>query len=725
MSMDRSPFQFVTYSWDDAYADQLDPVARLVYRANVLGADVRITNTGSGNTSAKLPATDPLSGARVEVLWLKGATGDLRTVQREAFASLDLAKLHGLQRHWPAPPSEATLEALYQHATFNLNPCPAPPATALHGFVPYCFVDHTLPQALLAIAATRDPAGLIRTIYGAELLWLPWQHPGFALALKLETLCRQHPQAKGVLIEGYGLLSWADDDKVCYAQTLELIERAARAIAARDQGTQTFGGQRYQALDEDRRHAILASILPWLRGQLSQTRRLVGTVQEDEACLRFVNSHAAPRLAELGTRCLDHLWHTKVKPLYVDWHPQAEEVDALRPKLVAGLTRYRQAYTAYYENSKAANTPAMRDPNPTVILIPGFGMITWGHDKSASRIIAETYHSAIEVLRGAEALDAYTPLPLEVACAIEYGHQHATPAPQIAAPEPELARQIIAVVGAGSGIGRELALRLVAEGAHVVCVDKDGAAATATAMAITEQYGAGSGQAGSDISGCGPAIGLHADITERASVRTMVAHAALAYGGLDAVAVTAGIFVASDPAGRIRDDQWAQTFAVNVTGFYIVADEVAHLWKAQGLPANLVLTTSVHAVVAKPGSLAYDTSKAAANHLVRELAVTLAPLVRVNAVAPATVVLGNDYAFPRERVLALLAQHNLGSRDDEPTEALRQRLAQFYAERTLLKCALTPAAQAEAFFLLLSNRLSQTTGQILCVDGGRAEAFLR
>jgi rhamnulose-1-phosphate aldolase/alcohol dehydrogenase len=365
----------------------------------------------------------------------------------------------------------------------------------------------------------------------------------------------------------------------------------------------------------------------------------------------------------------------------------------------------------------------MRDPNPSVILIPGLGMIAWGKDKSESRVTAEFYTAAIEVMRGAEAIDEYTALPLQEAFDIEYWQLEEAKLRRMP-PEKELARQVIAIVGGGSGIGREVALRLANEGAHIVCVDKDGAAAQATAQAIIDRHGMGIGVAGSDISACGPAIGLVADITDRTSVRTMLEQVVLAYGGLDAVAVTAGIFVAPDSEGRIRDEQWALTFAINVTGHYLVADEAARIWRKQGLPANLVLTTSVNAVVAKKGSLAYDTSKAAANHLIRELAIELAPLVRVNGVAPATVVQGSGM-FPRERVIASLTKYGIPFTADEPTDVLTDKLARFYAERSLLKRPITPADQAEAFFLLLSQRLSQTTGQIITVDGGLHEAFLR
>jgi rhamnulose-1-phosphate aldolase/alcohol dehydrogenase len=730
MATDTSRFQHVTYGWDDAVAQGLDPVARLVYRSNLLGGDQRITNTGGGNTSSKIFMPDPLSGEDVEVLWVKGSGGDLRTSKRENFASLYMEKLRGLQGHYHRAPErgpktevEDAMVALYSHATYNLNPRPSSIDTPLHAFVPARHVDHMHPNAVIAVAAAKNSERLTKAIYGEEVIWTPWQRPGFDLGLKLEQVCREHPSAKGVILGSHGLINWADDDKACYELTLELIERAARFIEARDKGEQTFGGQKYQALDEAQRHAALAAILPWLRGQVSQQRRFVGTVQEDAAILRFVNSHDAPRLAELGTSCPDHFLRTKIKPLYVDWNPQAEDVTALKAKLSTGLDKYRQDYAAYYERHRRPNSPAMRDPNPTVILIPGLGMIAWGKDKSESRVTAEFYNCAVEVMRGAEAIDEYSALPLQEAFDIEYWLLEEAKLQRMP-PEQELARQIIAVVGGGSGIGREAALRLAREGAQIVCVDKDPAAAEATARLITDKHGVGIGVAGSGISGCGPSVGLGADMTSRESVRAMLDQAALAYGGLDAIAVTAGIFVPPDTSGHIRDEQWALTFAINVTGLYLVADEAASLWREQGLPANLVLTTSVNGVVAKKGSLAYDTSKAAANHLVRELAVELAPLVRVNGVAPATVVQGSGM-FPRERVISSLAKYNIAYSDDEPTEALTAKLAQFYADRTLLKRPITPTDQAEAIFLLLTRRLQQTTGQVLSVDGGLHEAFLR
>jgi rhamnulose-1-phosphate aldolase/alcohol dehydrogenase len=725
-----SAFAAVDYGWDDAHAATLDPVGRLVYRSNLLGADGRITNTGGGNTSAKLTETDPLTGEAVEILWVKGSGGDLRTAGRENFSSLYLDRVRSLRARYERAPErgpktaiEDAMVGLYNHCTFDLNPRPSSIDTPLHAFVPARHVDHMHPNAVIAIAAARDSARLTREIYGDDVIWTPWQRPGFDLGLKLGEVCRAHPGARGAILGGHGLINWADDDKACYDLTLELIERAARFIAARDRGERTFGGARYAALDEGPRRATLAAILPWLRGQVGPTRRMIGTVQDDAAILRFVDSHDAPRLAALGTSCPDHFLRTKIRPLYVGWDPVSGDVAALKTLLAGGLARYRREYAEYYEGHKRADSPAMRDPNPTVILIPGLGMIAWGKDKSESRVTAEFYGCAIEVMRGAEALDAYTALPAQEAFDIEYWSLEEAKLRRMP-PEKELARRVIAVVGGGSGIGREVARRLADEGAQVVCVDRDPAAAEATAALITERHGVGIGVAGSGLSGCGPAIGLRSDMTDRASVRAMLDDAALAYGGIDAIAVTAGIFVPPDATGHILDERWAQTFAINVTGLYIVADEAAKVWREQGLPATLVLTTSVNGVVPKRGSLAYDTSKAAANHLVRELAVELAPIVRVNGVAPATVVQGSGM-FPRERVLSSLIKYAIPHGEDEPTEALTAKLAGFYADRTLLKRPIVPADQAEAIFLLLGERLRQTTGQILTVDGGLHEAFLR
>jgi len=723
-------FQFVTYGWDEATALKLDPLARLVYRSNLLGSDQRITNTGGGNTSAKFAEKDPLTGESVQVMWVKGSGGDLRTAKKENFSSLYQDKLVALQKKYAAAPKrgpkteiEDAMVGDYSHCTFNLNPRATSIDTPLHSFVPHAQVDHTHPNAVISIAASKHGKDLAKKIYGDDVIWTDWQRPGFDLGLKLQEVCAKNPKARGAILGQHGLINWAGDDKACYDLSLELIEKAEQYIAAHDKGEKTFGGAKVQTLPEAQRRATFVQILPWLRGQISAKQRWIGTIQDDETVLRFVNSADAPRLAELGTSCPDHFLRTKIKPLYVDWNPQLEDVAALKKKLGVGLEQYRQDYAAYYEKCKHANSPAMRNPNPTVILVPGLGLIAWGKDKSESRVTAEFYNCAIEVMRGAEAIDEYIALPIQEAFDIEYWLLEEAKLQRMPA-EKELARQIIAVIGAGSGIGREVALRIAREGAQIVCVDVNAAAAEGTAKEITDKLGLGIGVAGSGISNCGPAIGLAGDITKRESIRALLDQIVLAYGGLDSIALTAGIFVPPDTTGHIADEKWALTFAINVTGGYLVGDEAHKLWKEQGLKANLVLTTSANAVVAKKGSVAYDVSKAAANHLVRELAIELSPLARVNGVAPATVVQGSAM-FPRDRVIASLAKYNIPYADNEATESLTGKLAKFYADRTLTQSPITPADQAEAFFLLLSSRLSKTTGQIITVDGGLHEAFLR
>jgi rhamnulose-1-phosphate aldolase/alcohol dehydrogenase len=502
-----------------------------------------------------------------------------------------------------------------------------------------------------------------------------------------------------------------------------LIEKAARYIEKHDKGEKTFGGQKYQSLDEKNRAEILIKLLPKLRGMVSQANRFIGTVHVTESVLQFVNSTDAPRLAEIGTSCPDHFLRTKIKPLYVDWDPQSETYEALLDKLEQGLVAYRADYAAYYEACKHSNSPTMRDPNPTVILIPGVGLIAWGKNKSESRVTAEFYSLAIEVMRASEAISEYQGLPRQEAFDIEYWLLEEAKLKRMP-PEKEFARNVVLVIGAGSGIGRATAHRVAREGAHVVCADLSEEAAQATAKELIEMYGVGIGVAGTGISGCGPAIGLAVDITNRNSIQSMFQNVILAYGGADNIIITAGVFVPPDKQGYIPDDKWALTYSINVTGPYLVADEAKKIWQAQGLKSSLVITTSANAAVAKQGSFAYDTSKAAANHLVRELAIELSPLVRVNGLAPATVVEGSSM-FPRDRVISSLTKYNIPFDENESTEALRDKLAGFYAQRTLTKSPITLADQAEVAYLLSSSKFSKTTGQIISVDGGLHEAFLR
>lgn len=730
MSFEQKDLKHVNYLWDDEVANGLDPVERLRYRSNILGADQRVTNTGGGNTSSKVEMTDPLTGEALDVLWVKGSGGDLRTSTRANFASLYMDKFLSLEQIYNKAEVkgvkteiEDAMVDMYRHTTYGLNPATSSIDTPLHGLIPFRHVDHMHPVSVIAIAASKDQERLTQEVFEEEVGWVPWQRPGFDLGLVMRIQLKQDPELKGLVMGQHGLINWANDDKACYALTLSLIEKAARYIENHDKGDQTFGGEKYQSLDAASRNAILAKLLPVLRGKVSQNNRFIGTVHSTESVLQFVNSVDAPRLAEIGTSCPDHFLRTKIKPLYVDWNPQQESYDVLLDKLEKGLAAYRVDYAAYYEACKRSDSPAMRDPNPTVILIPGLGLIAWGKNKSESRVTAEFYSLAIEVMRASEAISEYQGLPRQEAFDIEYWLLEEAKLKRMP-PEKEFARNVVVVIGAGSGIGRATAHRIAKEGAHVVCADLSEDAAQAAAQELIEVYGVGIGVAGTGISGCGPAIGLGVDITKRESIQSMLTNVVLAYGGVDNIIITAGIFVPPDKQGYIPDEKWALTYSINVAGPYLVADEAKKIWQAQGLKGSLVITTSANAAVAKQGSFAYDTSKAAANHLVRELAIELSPLVRVNGLAPATVVEGSSM-FPRDRVISSLTKYNIAFDESEDTESLRSKLAEFYAQRTLTKSPITLADQAEMAYLLSSSKFSKTTGQIISVDGGLHEAFLR
>src|ERR1043165_7718075 len=498
----RPAFEHVKYLWQDEIADRLGLVDRLVYRSNKLGEDLTLTNTGGGNTSSKLMERDPLTAEPVEVLWIKGSGGDLRTTKKDGLASLYLDKVRAMKSLYLRSPGkgpktqvEDDMYPMYSHCVFNLNPRACSIDTPLHTLVPYKHVDHLHPNSVIALAASVNQQRLTAEVYGDDVLYVPWQRPGFDIGLLIEDAIRAHPRAKGCGLGHHGMSAWANEDRACYETSLGVIERAARFLAARDRGDGTFGGMRHQALAEPERHRILVEILPWLRGRVSQYKRAVATLQDDDHMLRFVGSVDGPRLSALGTSCPDHFLRTKIKPLFVDWQPESGDLGALQEKLAEGLEQYRKDYVAYYERCKRSDSPAIRDPNPTVVLIPGLGMIAWGKNKSESRVTAEFYNCAIEVMRGAEAIDRYEAMDEQEAFDIEYWPLEDAKLQRLP-PERELDRQVIAVVGAGNGIGKALSLRLVKEGAHVVCVDRDEAAARVPGGAIVARHGEGVGVAG-------------------------------------------------------------------------------------------------------------------------------------------------------------------------------------------------------------------------------------
>ncbi|MEO0550802.1 MAG: bifunctional rhamnulose-1-phosphate aldolase/short-chain dehydrogenase [Pseudomonadota bacterium] len=723
-------FQHVLFLWEDTVADELDPVENLIYRSNILGTDQRITNTGGGNTSAKLTEIDPMTGARVEVLWVKGSGGDLRTAEKVNFSSLYQEKLDDLHRIYDEHPSkgyklagEDHMVEMYKHCVFALNPRPSSIDTPLHSMIPEKHVDHIHPNTVIAVASCKDQVRLTEEIWGGKLTYVPWIRPGWEAALLCKEAYEKNPDAIGLILGQHGQMNWSDTSKSCYDKSLWIIETAARYIEAHDKGDQTFGGQKYENPSEAVRKQLITEFLPAARGLLSTEKRYIATLQSDDNALRFVNSHDAPRLCELGTSCPDHFLRTKIKPLYVEFDPARESAETLLERFKAGLDAYRRDYQAYYEAYREKDSPAMRDPSPTVILIPGIGVIGWGKNKSESRVTTEFYNCAIEVMRGAEAISEYTALPAKEAFDIEYWALEEAKLQRMP-PEKSLERSVVVVVGAGDGIGKATALRVAQEGAHVVCADLRLDAAQRTADELIDIYGTGIGVAGTGISNCGRAIALEVDITKRESVKAMFGEVISAYGGIDHVIVTAGVFLAPGKDEAANDAIFDKSFDVNVKGSYLVSTEAQKIWNTQGLNGALVLTTSVNAAVPKKGSLAYDTSKAAANHLVRELAIELAPLINVNALAPATVVEGSTM-FGRDRVISSLTKYEIPFSEAASTEELRTLLANFYAKRTLTQQPVTPNDQAEAAYLLISGQLNKTSGQVLSVDGGLSEAFLR
>lgn len=725
-----SYFRTVENKWDEDNVKGKDALTRLVYRSNLLGSDSYINNTGGGNTSSKVMENDPITKEEAEVLWVKGSGGDLRTAQKQNFASLYQQKLlklqdiyHKMDNTGLKSPAEDSMTRMYPHCTYNLNPRAPSIDTPLHSFIPYKFVDHTHPVPVIAIATADNGPELMREIYGDDVEWVDWMRPGFELGLKLQEVIEENPGIKGIILGGHGLINWADDDQECYELSIELINKAAEYLAAHELGEEAFGGVKFESLQKKERRDVFAEVLPFLRGQVSQQNQFIGTIQDDDTTLQFINSNDAPRLAELGTSCPDHFLRTKIKPMYVNWDPQSGSVKDLKSEIESGLSQYRNDYAEYYDNHKDEDSPNMRDPNPTVILVPGLGMIAWGKNKSESRVTAEFYTAAIGVMRGAESVAKYTALPKQEAYDIEYWALEEAKLQRMP-PESEFSRQVIAVIGAGSGIGKDLVPRLIEEGGTVIALDLDEDAANDTAKDVLKDIGMGIGVAGSDISGSGDIIGLRCDITDRTSIREALHKIVIAYGGLDNVVVTAGFYPTPDKLGNVSDSAWDKSFAVNVKGNFMVADEASKIWKSQKLKGSMVITTSANAVVPKAGSFAYDTSKAAANHMVRELAISLAPNVRVNGVAPATVVEGSSM-FPRDRVIASLVKYGIDYDDDDSTEMLRDKLAEFYASRTLTQKPITLEQQTEAIYQLLSSNLENTSGHIIPVDGGLKEAFLR
>ncbi len=728
--------KFLEDRWDFSLAAALDEPELLRYRSNLLGSDLRITNFAGGNTSSKISQIDPLTGQPVEVLWVKGSGGDLGSIKRSGFATLFQHKLLALERSYKGVDTEDDMLAMYPLCTFGNNPVAASIDTPLHGFLPFPHVDHLHPDWGIALAASANGKIKMEEFnreFGHSLVWLPWQRPGFELGLMLGRAVAQNPHCDGIVLGGHGLFTWGQTQRECYLNTLTVVDQLGQFIHRHGsaKGPSRFGGEAVGS--RAGRSELAVQIAPYLRGQVSRQKRSIASFTDAPDVLQFVNSAYGKELAFLGTSCPDHFIRTKIRPLFVPWAAESG-LDELKTSIATSLAEYREQYRAYYRSFATHDSPALRDPNPTVVLIPGLGMFSFGKNKTEARITGEFYTNAIHVMEGAmllaedevtgilpqcgEGFDPasfkvfsnYVALPAIEAFRIEYWAMEEAKIRR-QPPEKELSRRIALIVGGASGIGREVAHLAAARGAHVMVADRDQAAATRVAdelKALTSAEFVSS-----------TAI----DICSRDAIAAAIQATVAAFGGLDILINTAALFPTSSD-GVIPDRMWAPTLEVNVTANYLLAKEAAKLFEEQALDASVVLVSSANAVVPKRGSTAYDVSKAALSHLVRELAVALAPHVRVNAISPATVVKGSTM-FPRDRVRASLTEYKIPFDESLSDDELRNLLAVFYAERTLTHQPIDPADCAEAILFLASPHTRCTSGHLFPVDGGLTDAFLR
>jgi rhamnose utilization protein RhaD (predicted bifunctional aldolase and dehydrogenase)/NAD(P)-dependent dehydrogenase (short-subunit alcohol dehydrogenase family) len=736
MTAQKSGLRFLEDRWDDAVAEKLDAPELLRYRSNLLGSDLRITNFGGGNTSSKLEQVDPLDGRTKQVLWVKGSGGDLGSIKRAGFATLYLEKLLALEKAYRGVDLEDEMVDMYPLCTFGNNPVAASIDTPLHGFLPFPHVDHLHPDWGIALAASANGKIKMEEFnkeFGHKLAWLPWQRPGFELGMMLKKIVAETPGCDGVVLGGHGLFTWGNTQRESYLNTITIIDQLGQFIERHGStaGHAHFGGGKVKARED--RAEIALQIMPYLRGAVSRKQRCIGSFSDSPQVLGFVNSAQAEKLAHLGTSCPDHFIRTKIRPMFIKWNPAGEPAE-LKELIETALETYRAEYAEYYKKHAVKDSPAVRDASPTVVLLPGVGMFSFGKNKTESRITGEFYINAIGVMQGAGALGAgvdckeipqagpaasanqftvhanYVALPPSEAFRIEYWKLEEAKIRR-QPPEKELSRRVALVVGGGSGIGREVALLAGERGAHVMVADRD----VKGAEAVAEETKAIAGK---------EAVGWTSiDIRDRKAIKAALDATIKQFGGIDILINTAALFPSS-PDGVISDAQWALTLEVNVTANYLLTDESAKIFAEQGTDASVVLTSSANAVVAKRGSEAYDVSKAALSHLVRELAVTLSPKVRVNGISPATVVKGSTM-FPRDRVIASLKKYKLPFDEKDTDDGLRNELAKFYATRTLTHQPIDPKDCAQAIMFLAGPLARCTTGHLIPVDGGLTEAYLR
>ncbi len=673
---------------------------------------------------------------------VKGSGGDLRSIRASGFALLYLDKLESLIARYRGEAHEDEMVAYYPLCAFGENRVAASIDTPLHAFLPFPHVDHLHPDWAIAIAASangRSKLDEFNQRYGRRIVWVPWQRPGFELALMLRDAVRSHPGCDGIVLGGHGLFTWGDTQRDCYLSSIKTIDQMGEFVEehakdARRRGRALFGGARIQAAVADR-DATLVSMLPMLRGAVSSTRRVVGHVDVSTDALTFANSAWAEELCAMGTSCPDHFLRTRISPMFVPWDPGTEAVAVMQDRLMARIAKYREDYASYYHAFAEPDSPALRDRNPSVVVIPGIGLVGFGKDKREARITTEFFVNAIHVMSGANALEAdqpsegvvpqarkadqanqfktfhnYVALPRAEAFRIEYWALEEAKLQRMP-PEREFSRKVVVVVGGGSGIGREVAQQIALRGGHLVVADQNVQGAKETADEAATRTSPEM------------VLPVSLDLTSPDTMAAAMRAAVLQFGGFDVLVNTAAIYPTPDPSSP-AEPVWARTLQINVTSNHLLAQEAAIVFRAQKLPASIVLTSSANAVVPKQGSEPYDVSKAAINHLIRELAIGLGPIVRVNGVAPATVIAGSSM-FPRDRVIVALQKYKIPFADSDSTEDLRGKLAEFYAQRTITRRPILPIDNANAICWLAGDQSAKTTGHVIPVDGGLPEAFLR
>jgi rhamnose utilization protein RhaD (predicted bifunctional aldolase and dehydrogenase)/NAD(P)-dependent dehydrogenase (short-subunit alcohol dehydrogenase family) len=725
--------------WDENKAQSLgnDQLALLRYRSNLLGADLRITNFGGGNTSSKFDLPDPFTGSPARVLAVKGSGGDLGSIKESGFALLYLDRLEQLKSLYRGEQFEDEMVRYYPLSAFGENRVAASIDTPLHAFLPYAHVDHLHPDWAIALAASangKEKLAEFNKEFDRKIVWLPWQRPGFELAMLIEQAIHDNPAAEGLILGGHGLFTWGTTQRGCYLNSIQTIDQMGEFITGhRERKSSVFGGAVHGPAAD--RKSIAIEILPALRGALSSNRRVLAHYADDDDALAFAGSEWSKELSELGTSCPDHFLRTRVCPLFVTWDAATENAGVLKKRIQEQVATYRKDYKNYYDDWAIKDSPKLRDSNPSVVVIPGLGLFGFGKNKKEARITTEFFINAVHVMAGANALEDgtvshplpqarraqdsqqfthfhnYVALPRSEAFRIEYWALEEAKLQRMPA-EAEFSRKIALVVGGASGIGREVALLLAKKGAHVVIADFDEAGAGGVAAEVGK------------VSDSEFVAHTRVDLGDADSLAAAVRFAIGRFGGIDIVINTAAIYPVPGADGELKLEQWAKTLQVNVTGNYLIAQQSDWVLQDQKLPAAMVLTSSANAVVPKKGSEAYDTSKAALHHLIRELAIKLSPIVRVNGIAPATVVAGSTM-FPRDRVIQSLQKYKIEFTESETTEELRSKLAGFYAQRTLTKRPILPQDCANAIVWLAGEQSGKTTGHVIPVDGGLAEAFLR